>query len=108
VDASELLRLARRRQALSQGALARRAGTSQPVISAYEHGRRDPTTGTLRRLLAAAGEQLQLGLAPPVAELPPPADAHEHAARLVDVLHLADAVGHRPRGRLAFPRIDST
>lgn len=108
MDASELLRLARRRHSLSQAALARRAGTSQPVISAYEHGRRDPTTRTLRRLLAAAGERLQLGLAPPVPGPTPPADAREHAERLVEVLLLADAIGHRPRGPLAFPRIDST
>lgn len=108
MDAPALLRLARRRHSLTQSALAQRAGTSQPVISAYEHGRRDPTTATLRRLLAAAGEQLQLGLATRVPELTPPVDAQEHGDRLVEVLRLADAIGHRPRGPLAFPRIDST
>jgi transcriptional regulator with XRE-family HTH domain len=108
VDAAQLIRLARRRHALSQAELATRAGTSQPVISAYEHGRRDPGTATLRRILAAAGERLELRLAPAEAEIPPPADPQEHAARLVDVLLLAGAVGHRPRGSLSFPRIDST
>ncbi len=108
VEVPDLLRLARRRHALSQAALAARAGTSQPVISAYEHGRRDPTTHTLRRLLAAAGERLHVGLAEPSPEIPPPLDAREHGERLVEVLRLADAIGHRPRGPLAFPRLDST
>jgi hypothetical protein len=108
VEAGRLIRLARQRRALSQAALAARAGTRQPVISAYENGRRDPTTTTLRRLVAAAGEQLELRLACPAPEIPPPADLHEHGRRLVDVLLLADAVGHRPRRPLAFPRIDST
>jgi transcriptional regulator with XRE-family HTH domain len=108
MDAARLVRLARQRRGLSQAALADRAGTSQPVISAYEHGRRDPTTGTLRRLVAASGERLELRLAPSDADLPPPADLHEHGTRLVDVLLLADAVGHRPRSPLSFPRISST
>jgi hypothetical protein len=93
---------------LSQAELAKRAGTSQPVISAYERGRRDPTTGTLRRLLAAAGERLELRFAPSVPDIRPPSDLHEHAARLHDVLLLADAVGHRPPPPLSFPRIEST
>jgi transcriptional regulator with XRE-family HTH domain len=108
VTAAELLLVARRRHSLSQAELAARAGTSQPVISAYEHGRRDPSTTTLRRLLAAAGERLELRLAPATPAIPPPNDLHEHGARLVEVLHLADAIGHRPRGPLTFPRIDST
>jgi transcriptional regulator with XRE-family HTH domain len=107
VDAPTLLRTARARTGLSQAELARRAGTSQPVISAYEHGRRDPSTRTLRRLIAAAGEQLELRLAPTPPELPPPADLAEHGHRLVDVLLLADAVPHRPRATLAMPRMRS-
>ena len=107
MDAGQLTHLARQRHGLSQAELAARAGTSQPVISAYEHGRRDPSTRTLRRLLAAAAERLELRLAPTVAEIPPPADPEEHGRRLVDVLLLADAVGHRPRRPLSFPRIAS-
>jgi transcriptional regulator with XRE-family HTH domain len=103
-----LLRGVRTRRGLSQQVLASRAGTSQPVISAYERGRRDPTTTTLRRLLAAAGERLELRVASPSPELPPPADSDEHGDRLVDVLLLADAVGHTTRAPLDFPRIDST
>lgn len=49
---------ARRRAGLSQLEVARRAGTSRPTLSAYEHGRKAPTADTLERLLAAAGEEL--------------------------------------------------
>jgi len=111
MEAAELLRVARRRQGLSQATMAARAGTSQPVISAYEHGRRDPTTATLRRLIAATGERLDLRLAPTTdaPAIPPATTPAEHAARLVDVLLLADAIPTRRRARppLAFPRIDS-
>src|SRR4051794_27330396 len=61
---AELLVSVRRRSGLTQVELARRAGTSQPVVSAYEHGRRDPTFGTLRRLVAAGGGQLRLDARP--------------------------------------------
>lgn len=108
MEPAALLHHARKRQGLSQAEVAARAGTSQPVISAYEQGHRDPTTHTLRRLIAATGERLELSLATDTMSIPPPADAHEHGERLVDVLLLADAIGHRPKGALSFPRIDST
>lgn len=106
MEAAQLLRKARRRAGLNQSELAARAGTSQPVISAYERGHRDPTTATLRRLIAATGSRLELGLATELAVTPPTSPA-EHGERLVDVLLLADAIGHRPRAPLAFPRMDS-
>ena len=108
MEPAELLRTARQRRGLSQAELAVRAGTSQPVISAYERGRRNPTTGTLRRPIAAAGESLELRLASKPPEIPPPSSPEEHGDRLADVLLLADAVGHGRRGPLDFPRIDST
>lgn len=43
---------------MSVAELARRAGTSRPTVSAYEHGRVSPTLDTLERLLAATGNQL--------------------------------------------------
>jgi len=98
----------RRRRGLTQAALARAAGTSQPVISAYEAGRRDPTYGTLRRLVAAAGEDLQLAARASGSALPPPADPAGHARRLADVLSLADALPKRRRAaRLDAPRMVS-
>ena len=104
-----VLTRARKRAGLTQAELARRAGTSQPVISAYEHGRRDPSIETLRRLVRAAGAELELGIgARATPDLPPAADDDERAARLVDVLLLADAIPHRRRRGLTFPRIRST
>jgi len=108
VDPGALIRAVRRRQGLTQADLARRAGTSQPVISAYEHGRRDPSYQTLRKLVEAGGERLQLDALPPRSDLPPPADALEHARRLLDVLSLADAIPARRRSAvLTAPRLVS-
>jgi transcriptional regulator with XRE-family HTH domain len=55
---SVLLREAREAGRSSQEELARRAGTSRPTLSAYEHGRKAPTADTLERLLVAAGFRL--------------------------------------------------
>lgn len=49
---------------LSQRALARRAGTAQSVVARIELGATSPTTATLRRLLDAAGFELELRLRP--------------------------------------------
>ena len=105
---SELLKEVRRRHGLTQAELARRAGTSQPVISAYERGLRDPTYETLRRLVEAAGERLRLDAVLVTPDLPPPSEPAEHARRLVDVLSLADAVPVRRRSpALRAPRLVS-
>lgn len=94
---------------MTQGQLAARAGTSQPVISAYEHDKRDPTVSTLRRLVAAAGGRLDLRVASVGAADGGghDFDLTEHGRRLVDVLLLADAIPHRRRGELDYPRIRS-
>lgn len=89
--------------------MARAAGTTQPVISAYERGRRDPGCETLARLLAATGARLELGLAPEGSSgLPPAQGAREHADRLVQVLLLAEAFPPRERPRAVPPRLRST
>jgi transcriptional regulator with XRE-family HTH domain len=108
MEPASLIRAVRRRQGLSQAELARRAGTSQPVISAYEHGRRDPSFETLRRLVEAGGEQLHLDAAPARSDLLPPESLEEHARRLMDVLSLVDAIPARLRSRvLEAPRLVS-
>lgn len=101
MEPAALLVAIRRRQGLTQAELARRAGTSQPVVSAYERGHRDPTYRTLHRLVAAGGERLRLVAEPASSELAldPPADLEEHGRRLVDVLSLADAIPQRRRAR---------
>jgi transcriptional regulator with XRE-family HTH domain len=103
-----LIRAVRRRHGLSQGELARRAGTSQPVISLYEQGHRDPGFETLRKLIEAAGERLQLNAVPSGTGLPQALSPEEHARRLIDVLSLADAVPPRRRSAtLKAPRLVS-
>lgn len=92
MDPAHIIRDVRRRQGLTQAQLAQRAGTSQPVISAYEHGRRDPGYETLRKLVEAAGERLRVDAVAIGSDLQPPADVEEHARRLLDVLSLADAI----------------
>jgi transcriptional regulator with XRE-family HTH domain len=47
------VRSLRRAAGVTQSALARAAGTSQPTVAAYEAGRKSPTVDTLRRLAAA-------------------------------------------------------
>lgn len=55
---ANLLAEARRAAGMSQDELARRAHTSRPTLSAYEHGRKSPTLETTARLLAEAGFEL--------------------------------------------------
>lgn len=60
-DAATLIREARTEAGLSLRALADRSDVSFTTISRIEHGHIDPTTGTLRKLLNALGEDLELG-----------------------------------------------
>jgi predicted nucleotidyltransferase/DNA-binding XRE family transcriptional regulator len=61
--ASKVIREARHRSGLSQAELARRSGVSQPVISVYENGHRDPSLSMLQKLVHAAGSELVIELA---------------------------------------------
>ncbi len=49
------IRLLRAKAAVTQAALAKAAGTSQPTIAAYESGRKSPSVETVRRLAHAVG-----------------------------------------------------
>lgn len=60
--AAQVLRQARHAAGMSQADLARRAGVVQPVISAYETGRREPGLATLTKLVHAAGLELSIEL----------------------------------------------
>jgi uncharacterized protein len=55
-----LLREARTKAGLSQAELARRAGVTQSVVSAYESATRQPSLSMLDRLVSATGLELQL------------------------------------------------
>src|SRR5688500_2088088 len=62
--AGNLIKLARHDAGLSQREMARRAGTSQATLSAYEAGRKSPSLDTLARIVRAAGQDLRIHLAP--------------------------------------------
>ena len=109
MEAATLIRTVRTRQGLTQTQLAQRAGTTQPVVSAYEHGRRDPSVRTLRKLVEAGGERLDLGATGPQRERMTPKDPGARGQRLVDVLGLADAIPRRRTATvLRAPRMLST
>jgi len=55
-----LVRELRLAAGLSQRALARRAGTSQPAVARYERGGATPSWETLQRLAAACGQRVRL------------------------------------------------
>lgn len=58
--APNVIEQAREAAGLSQDALARRADTSRPTLSAYEHERKSPTLATAARIIAAAGFDLTI------------------------------------------------
>ena len=64
LDAALLVREARSRAELTQRELATRAGTAQSVVARIEAGQTRPGSGTLRRLLEAAGFELRAELVP--------------------------------------------
>lgn len=51
---------------LTQSALARVGGTSQPAIAAYEAGRKSPTLSTIHRLARALGLEAVVQYHPPL------------------------------------------
>ncbi|MBM3670793.1 MAG: helix-turn-helix transcriptional regulator [Actinobacteria bacterium] len=84
---------------ISKRELARRAHTSPAAVVAYESGTRDPTVGTLERLVAATGATLVVEIEP-VRHLDPSVSAQ----RLAEVLELADRLPRRRASRrLAYP-----
>ena len=94
--AGELIRDIRRRSGLRQAELARRAGLSRSVVSAYEHGHRQPGVDALGRLAAAAGFELKIARAVPV-------DPVRAGRILSQVLDLSESLPARRRGPLEYP-----
>ena len=54
----------RNRAGLTQQQLARKMGTTQPVVARLESGRSRPSMRTLERLAKATGSRLQISFAP--------------------------------------------
>ncbi len=95
--AGELIAEIRHTAGLSQAELARRCGVQRSVLSAYEHGRRQPSVAALARIARAAGMELKLSHLSDEAAL-------ERAGRvLIDVIELADRMPSRQRGELTYP-----
>ena len=95
MDASRAIRDARVRAGLTQADLARRSGTSQATLSAYENGRKQPSVATLSRILGAAGAQLRVD----------PAPFERNARIFAEVLELAAALPTRHEPTLRYPRL---
>jgi predicted nucleotidyltransferase/DNA-binding XRE family transcriptional regulator len=68
ITSAELVRRARTAARLSQNDLAARAGVAQPMISAYESGRREPSLPTLTKLVEATGHRMRIELVPAPAD----------------------------------------
>lgn len=66
MDLGTLLRDARCRAALTQVDVARRAGTVQSAVAAYETGSRVPNLSTIERLLGACDHDLDVAARPRV------------------------------------------
>jgi transcriptional regulator with XRE-family HTH domain len=105
MNSAAQLRAARRRAGLTQAELARRTGTSQATISAYESGRKQPSIDTLHRLLAATGARLVIEPGHQPVSWPTRAQLARSASVLRDVLGLAEALPTRHERELRFPRL---
>jgi uncharacterized protein len=95
--AATLISEVAKRSGLSQAELARRARLDPSVLSAYTHGRREPSVAALGRIARGAGYELELVPARNGA-------ADEHAGRVLSmVLDLAGSLPFKGRGELEYP-----
>lgn len=60
MDGETIIARARRVSDLSQRELARRSGTSQPTLSAYEQRSKSPTLAVVERIVGTTGHDLDL------------------------------------------------
>jgi transcriptional regulator with XRE-family HTH domain len=97
--AGELIGQIRRESGLKQVELARRSGIHSSVLSAYEHGSRQPAVAALARIAGAAGFEVRVG----------PASERMEILRageiLLQVLDLAEELPYEPRSKLAYPAL---
>lgn len=103
MTAAQAIKEARRGAGLTQRRLAARSGTSQATLSAYESGKKQPSSETLRRILAAAGRRLALEPAESAVVQVGRDQLAERGRRLVRVLDLADLLPSSPERELSYP-----
>lgn len=97
VTAIELIAEIGLRSGLKQAELARRAGLDRSVLSAYAHGRRQPSLAAMARIARGAGFQLELAPAPGDASL-------QRSGKVLSmVLDLAGSLPFKGRGELEYP-----
>lgn len=92
-----MIKQIRNESGLKQVELARRSGIQSSVLSAYEHGSRQPAVAALARIAGVAGLDLRVG---------PSSDQMEMLRAgniLVQVLELAEQIPYQPRRELAYP-----
>ena len=95
--AGELIGQIRRESGLTQAEIARRTGIHSCVLSAYEHGRRQPSVAALARIAAVGGQVVRV-------DSPSIESSSRRAGKiLVQVLDLAEQLPYRPRRDLAYP-----
>lgn len=104
MNVGDLIRDARLESGLTQTQLARRSGTSQATLSAYESGGKVPSATTLARVLAAAGRRLTTVPAQPVLN-PGGAELERRGRVFSQVLDLAQRLPARHANALRYPPI---
>jgi transcriptional regulator with XRE-family HTH domain len=95
--AARLIRQIREQSGLKQVELARRSGIHSSVLSAYEHGERQPSVAALARIAGAAGLEVRMGFSLDKMEMLRAGDI------LVKVIELAEQMPYKPRKDLAYP-----
>lgn len=95
--AGRLIRQIREESGLKQVDLARRSGIHSSVLSAYEHGERQPSVAALARIAGAAGLEVRMGSSLDKMEMLRAGDI------LVKVIELAEQMPYKPRKDLAYP-----
>jgi len=102
---AQVIANARRAAGLTQSALARRSGTSQPTLSQYESGLREPRAATLRRIVRAAGADLQLVVTGESVVEPSPHELQRRGEILESLLRSVSAFPLAEPGPLRLPRL---
>jgi len=99
MQAATVLRRARTDAAMSLRSLAQRAGTSHSTLAAYESGRKQPSTATFFRIIAAAGFAADVELSARHRG----SAALSRGEELRQVLELAEQFPTRARAELRYP-----